>query len=456
MRLILKEYFSLVKKYIGIILILSFFYSAQMIFPVTGPILKLLVNDISAQLMSAWGLLVLVLSLFFQPKEKNQYKSKNYYLITLVIITSACTSVFYVLPVVLQWILLALFGFTIGRFVYYWSRIFVTVPKTHRGQVIGTCLFFTYGVLYLSNALVPSLPKAILPLIPALLLLASITCYTIIENRENSKVFEAECDELKINIPMYFFILITIVFITAGATYGYVYPLLEKLYWIERFYNVLPFVIVVPFAGIIADKLGRKYLIYIGISFLGLSFAFTNLEVNLLSYFLVQNTLQPGWAFVDTYVWVMAADISYTYKNTKYLLYGPACLVLGTALGQIVTYFMIQASIEYSLIISFISHLPLFFAVALLSRIPETLLSKSDLNEENLNNIMIPYIDTLSEREKEVALYLLKNYSNSEIGETLHISISTVKTHSTRIYKKLNVSSKKQLRELFSKYNKTS
>lgn len=454
MTLILKEYFSVLKKYIGLILILSFFYSAQMIFPVTGPILKHLVDNTSAQLMSMWSLLFLVLSLFLHPKEDAQPKSKKYYLNILVSFTSICTFFFYILPTILQWILLAVFGFTIGRFVYFWSEIFMSqVPKNHRGQVISACLFFTYGILYLSNILVPSLPKLIAPALPALLLMTSMLCYNMYKKTEIS--FDHNSNETNIDIPMYFYVLITIVFITAGATYGYVYPLLETLSYLERFYNVLPFVIVIPLAGIIADRLGRKYLIYIGICFLGLSFVFTNLKMGFLSYILIQNTLQPGWAFVDAYVWIMSADIAYTYKDNSYLLYGPACLVLGTALGQTATYYMIKASIEYSLMISFITQLPLFIAVALLSRIPETLLKNNDITP-NLENLQIPYIDQLSNREKEVTQYLLKNYSNSEIADILHISLNTVKTHSSRIYKKLNVSSKKELRKLYSEYSKTS
>lgn len=451
--LLFKNYLLLICKYKSLILILSLFYSAQMIFPVTGPVLKQLVDETSAQLMSVWSLLFLVLSLFFHPKRKIKPESKNYYLIGLVSITCICTAIFYELPTLLQWSLLALFGFTIGRFVYYWSILFMEeVPKTHRGQVIGTCLFVVYGILYLANLFVPSLPRQIISTIPAFLLLISIICYSLYEKTVS---LDSEAGDV-INIPLHFYILITIVFITAGATYGYVYPQLEVISLLDRYYNVLPFVLLVPFAGIISDRLGRKYLIYIGISFLGLSFAFTNFNINPYSYFLIQNTLQPGWAFVDTYVWVMSADIAYHYKSIKYLLYGPACFVLGTTLGQIATYFMIQASIEYSLIISLITHLPLFFAVALLSRIPETLSREKQPTLKDLDQISLPNMDALSEREKEVAGYLLENYSNSEIGDILHISISTVKTHSSKIYKKLNVSSKKELRELFSKYSNIS
>jgi DNA-binding CsgD family transcriptional regulator/uncharacterized membrane protein SirB2 len=52
---------------------------------------------------------------------------------------------------------------------------------------------------------------------------------------------------------------------------------------------------------------------------------------------------------------------------------------------------------------------------------------------------------TLSEREIEVAELLIKGMSNKEIGESLHISINTVKTHIKNIYGKLGISNRLQL-----------
>jgi DNA-binding CsgD family transcriptional regulator len=52
---------------------------------------------------------------------------------------------------------------------------------------------------------------------------------------------------------------------------------------------------------------------------------------------------------------------------------------------------------------------------------------------------------SLSPREAEVALLLVKGKRYDEIGETLFISKSTVKTHIFRVYAKLNVNSKIEL-----------
>jgi DNA-binding CsgD family transcriptional regulator len=54
----------------------------------------------------------------------------------------------------------------------------------------------------------------------------------------------------------------------------------------------------------------------------------------------------------------------------------------------------------------------------------------------------------LSDREEEVAELLVKGMTNQLIGETLHISVNTVKSHIKKIYEKLGVSNRLQLMNL--------
>ena len=53
----------------------------------------------------------------------------------------------------------------------------------------------------------------------------------------------------------------------------------------------------------------------------------------------------------------------------------------------------------------------------------------------------------LTDRELEIALAIWKNMPNKEIAEQLFISESTVKKHSTSLYKKLGVSNREQLKQ---------
>ncbi len=59
------------------------------------------------------------------------------------------------------------------------------------------------------------------------------------------------------------------------------------------------------------------------------------------------------------------------------------------------------------------------------------------------------YLELLSKREREVLEYLLGNSPNKEIADKLNIGNSTLKTHINVIYKKLNITCRKELHEKF-------
>ncbi|SRR5690606_38127467 len=63
----------------------------------------------------------------------------------------------------------------------------------------------------------------------------------------------------------------------------------------------------------------------------------------------------------------------------------------------------------------------------------EFVLNQAELDKLNLNN-----------REYEILQLLAKGYSNAQIAETLFLSLSTVKTHLSNLYVKMDVKSRTQ------------
>ena len=57
--------------------------------------------------------------------------------------------------------------------------------------------------------------------------------------------------------------------------------------------------------------------------------------------------------------------------------------------------------------------------------------------------------EDLSKQERVVLDLILQNKTNKEIADTLFLSVSTVKTHTNNIYKKLNVNSRDEAKSLF-------
>ena len=67
-----------------------------------------------------------------------------------------------------------------------------------------------------------------------------------------------------------------------------------------------------------------------------------------------------------------------------------------------------------------------------------SILDKSDKTEK---------IDLLTNRQQQVLELILQNKTNKQISEELFIELSTLKTHINKIYKTLNIKSRKDVRK---------
>ncbi len=61
-----------------------------------------------------------------------------------------------------------------------------------------------------------------------------------------------------------------------------------------------------------------------------------------------------------------------------------------------------------------------------------------EVNENNLKQLSI------SKREHEVLLLMAQGFSNQEVADKLFVSLNTVKTHSSKLFEKLNVQRRTQ------------
>lgn len=57
-------------------------------------------------------------------------------------------------------------------------------------------------------------------------------------------------------------------------------------------------------------------------------------------------------------------------------------------------------------------------------------------------------LDNLTKQEQNILALILENKSNKEIAEILFVSVSTIKTHINNIFKKLNVQSREEIKNL--------
>ena len=81
----------------------------------------------------------------------------------------------------------------------------------------------------------------------------------------------------------------------------------------------------------------------------------------------------------------------------------------------------------------------------------ETIKSFSEKQIENIFNNW-KTLDTLSQREKEVLRFILENKKRKVIAETLFVTESTIKKHTSAIFKKLEITSRSELFEKAKEY----
>ncbi len=75
-------------------------------------------------------------------------------------------------------------------------------------------------------------------------------------------------------------------------------------------------------------------------------------------------------------------------------------------------------------------------------------------SKEQIENIFNNWkkLDTLSQREKEVLGFILENQKRKDIAETLFVTESTIKKHTSAIFKKLEITSRAELFEKAKEY----
>ncbi len=73
--------------------------------------------------------------------------------------------------------------------------------------------------------------------------------------------------------------------------------------------------------------------------------------------------------------------------------------------------------------------------------IKEVLVEPAENFEVNANNLKLL---SISKREHEVLLLMAQGLSNQEVADKLFVSLNTVKTHSSKLFEKLNVQRRTQ------------
>lgn len=412
-------------------------YGVILIFGAFGPATTHLLPIDESNILGTIFLLNISLSMLFTPikffKMKHIKKA-------VILFTSIVTSGVIFFPIVsfkLQVVIMCLFGINLGLFARIWAfKIQHIRQKINQVILLVGVLLISYGLLYIANVTFPSIPKNYVTVLPGLLLISCLALYfPLPEFSYKDKSFS---NSILGKFPAKVLIIIYIIFITAGFTYVGIYPKLIEYQPYDRYYNVLPFLLTLLLIPFIIKKLGQRALLYLGITCLGLSYCFFLFTPQTSIYFLIQSFLQPGWAFLDFFAWILGLEIASIIHRPQYVNKTVGAFLLGTFTGALLFQLLKDYFPITSPIFLFLSIVPLFMVIPLFFHIYQQEFETEQTTEK------LP-IDRLTKREQEITLYLMDGKTQKEIMEITNISKNTLKTHSRNIYRKLDVKNRDEL-----------
>jgi len=137
------------------------------------------------------------------------------------------------------------------------------------------------------------------------------------------------------------------------------------------------------------------------------------------------------------------------------ILYGLILAILVFLLKWLQWKFLIvdnSLDIYIGLIAIFFTILGVWVATQLVKPKIQTVIVEKEIyvpwpDDSKINDAELKKLD-LSNREYEVLKLLAKGYSNAEIGKSLYLALSTVKTHVSNIFVKMDVKSRAQAIEM--------
>lgn len=447
-------------KHKNLILFLAFAYGATIVFPAFGPALKV-AHEGDISIISTTAFFFYVIAFSFPAKTFSSPRIKIRNLLFYLAILSPFILFFDIISVNFKWITIIMLSLVAGQLGSLWTQLLRSnVENNERGRVVALSIALTFFILYISTIIIKYSSVRVALIIPVVLMFMSILKLSnIYKNYELSisKFYTYEknfVNHITNKTAYILYAIFIIIYVSGGFTYAGIFPKFESYTFVSKYYNVQPLFLTVILAGIIADKFARKTILYIGFGMVGLSFITFMLPVSFASYLLTQTFIQVGWGFVNTFVWVVSADISITLEKPTIAARGVACMLFGTVIGAFFADYFGQLDISQDVLYAAVTLAPLFVGLILINFVVETLSPASIDTIQEFHESDTIDIDTheafsnLTSREKEVVLLLLENHSRSEICSILNISINTLKTHIRHIYKKLGVTGKESLRKL--------
>ncbi|MCR4394842.1 MAG: LuxR C-terminal-related transcriptional regulator [Dehalococcoidales bacterium] len=347
-------------------------------------------------------------------------------------------------------ILFAVMGFFAGLAIIGWGTSFAqSVPFNRRGRVFAINAIIANLILYFAIIGERTLDNRILLVITSLLTFAmpGLTLYRKFHNsgqRTEAPAGKLEVESKTNSGQVSWSILPFILAIYAVG--GLMYDVIRKLGYtpsdLLSYLGLVPYIVFLPIAGSFADSSGRRIIAILGAIAVGTGFMSVGLLRGPVQYLTVQTFLIGGYAFLDTFTWVIASDLSFARNSplaySIILGINVLAIMIGVLLGDRIGEFTSGAEVLTVSLAGIFSFISLLFVI----KLKDTFQPPDSVISQNINPIDIDElfkISNLTSRETEIARLLVKGCSTEEIRQKLVIAPDTLKTHLRNIYRKTGV-----------------
>ncbi len=254
------------------------------------------------------------------------------------------------------------------------------------------------------------------------------------------------------------FAFVAVITINSGLMYQVLNPAFAHHTWLVSWYWAVPYIIALAIVRGLPFTAKRSRALYLGMGMIMASFLFFMfLDRSAGSYFVV-NTLMLGTCGIfDLFWWSILDEMSDYGKNPVQIFgIGLSANIIGIIIGNFISFGLHSTGMSdaYVTVVALtvvcitLVLLPPLNRMLVMALKAHTYLNAFALlpekqQEQTVQTFHAP--EPLTERENEVLLQILSGKSNREIGETLCISESTVKTHVRNIFQKYEVSGRAEL-----------
>ncbi len=265
----------------------------------------------------------------------------------------------------------------------------------------------------------------------------------------------------RINVikPLAFLCLfIVIITINSGLMYQVINPAFAHHQWLVSWYWALPYIVALYVMKNLPRTVNRNYILYVGIAMIGFAFiTFMIVDRSAASYLLVNTLMLGACGVFDLFWWSILGEMLDFHNNpAKILGVGLSANVLGVLLGGLTGNAIVISSIpnhNSSVLALAVVCVTLVILPPLHKYLTELLKDHAYLTvftemspvEQKSMADSLAWLERLTEREREIAVLLLKGKTYRAIAETLNLSENTVKTHIKNIYSKYEIKNRAQL-----------